>query len=437
VTNKRKVYIETYGCQMNEYDTELVKTIMESKDQYTFVDNELDADVVLLNTCAVRENAYNRIRGRIGALKKYRQEKKDFQIGILGCMAQNLKDELLKGALKADFVAGPDSYRELPILSDPEQNQSYAWNLSEYETYEDVYPRRGNGVNAWLAVMRGCDNFCTFCVVPYTRGRERSRSIDSVTREVRQLVADGYKQVTLLGQNVNSYRHETDDFAGLVAAVAAIDGLERIRFTSPHPKDFPDNLLRLIAENDKVCSQIHLPLQAGNTRVLDVMNRTYTRDEYLRLVDKIRATIPSIVLTTDIIVGFPTETEAEFMDTYKLMETVEFDAAFIFKYSERKGTIASRKLPDDVSEAAKTERIVRLNELQKGISVRKNNAHVGETHQVLVEELTSKKSDHQIQGRNDGNKIVIFEKTDAVVGQMVDVKITDATANVLRGTAVQ
>jgi tRNA-2-methylthio-N6-dimethylallyladenosine synthase len=422
---------------MNEYDTELVKTIMESKDQYTFVDNELDADVVLLNTCAVRENAYNRIRGRIGALKKYRQEKKDFQIGILGCMAQNLKDELLKGALKADFVAGPDSYRELPILSDPEQNQSYAWNLSEYETYEDVYPRRGNGVNAWLAVMRGCDNFCTFCVVPYTRGRERSRSIDSVTREVRQLVADGYKQVTLLGQNVNSYRHETDDFAGLVAAVAAIDGLERIRFTSPHPKDFPDNLLRLIAENDKVCSQIHLPLQAGNTRVLDVMNRTYTRDEYLRLVDKIRATIPSIVLTTDIIVGFPTETEAEFMDTYKLMETVEFDAAFIFKYSERKGTIASRKLPDDVSEAAKTERIVRLNELQKGISVRKNNAHVGETHQVLVEELTSKKSDHQIQGRNDGNKIVIFEKTDAVVGQMVDVKITDATANVLRGTAVQ
>jgi tRNA-2-methylthio-N6-dimethylallyladenosine synthase len=208
-------------------------------------------------------------------------------------------------------------------------------------------------------------------------------------------------------------------------------------FTSPHPKDFPDNLLRLIAENDKVCSQIHLPLQAGNTRVLDVMNRTYTRDEYLRLVDKIRATIPSIVLTTDIIVGFPTETEAEFMDTYKLMETVEFDAAFIFKYSERKGTIASRKLPDDVSEAAKTERIVRLNELQKGISVRKNNAHVGETHQVLVEELTSKKSDHQIQGRNDGNKIVIFEKTDAVVGQMVDVKITDATANVLRGTAVQ
>jgi tRNA-2-methylthio-N6-dimethylallyladenosine synthase len=437
VTNKRKVYIETYGCQMNEYDTELVKTIMESKDQYTFVDNELDADVVLLNTCAVRENAYNRIRGRIGALKKYRQEKKDFQIGILGCMAQNLKDELLKGALKADFVAGPDSYRELPILSDPEQNQSYAWNLSEYETYEDVYPRRGNGVNAWLAVMRGCDNFCTFCVVPYTRGRERSRSIDSVTREVRQLVADGYKQVTLLGQNVNSYRHETDDFAGLVAAVAAIDGLERIRFTSPHPKDFPDNLLRLIAENDKVCSQIHLPLQAGNTRVLDVMNRTYTRDEYLRLVDKIRATIPSIVLTTDIIVGFPTETEAEFMDTYKLMETVEFDAAFIFKYSERKGTIASRKLPDDVSEAAKTERIVRLNELQKEISVRKNNAHVGETHQVLVEELTSKKSDHQIQGRNDGNKIVIFEKTDAVVGQMVDVKITDATANVLRGTAVQ
>lgn len=429
----KRVYIETYGCQMNEYDSELVKTIMEKDEKFVFVENEGDADIVLLNTCAVRENAYNKIRGRLGTLKKAKEENKNLKVGVIGCMAQNLKKELLKGALKADFVAGPDSYRELPVLADPANKENHAWSLSEYETYEELYPRRKKGINAWLAVMRGCDNFCTFCVVPYTRGRERSRSVDSVVEESRKLALEGFKQVTLLGQNVNSYHHENSDFAALMSAVSSVEGIERIRFTSPHPKDFPTSLLDVIAENPKVCKQIHLPLQAGSSRVLDIMNRTYSREEYLTLVKQIRSRIPEVILTTDIIVGFPTETAAEYGETYELLKEVEFDSAFIFKYSERKGTIAAKKYPDDVSEEEKTDRIVRLNELQRGISLKKNRMHIGEVHQVLIEEETSKRSESQGQGRNDGNKIVIFDLKGHKKGDFVDVKITDATANVLKG----
>lgn len=429
----KRVYIETYGCQMNEYDSELVKTIMEKDEKYVFVEDESDADIVLLNTCAVRENAYNKIRGRLGTLKKAKEENKNLKVGVIGCMAQNLKKELLKGALKADFVAGPDSYRELPVLADPANKENHAWSLSEYETYEELYPRRKKGINAWLAVMRGCDNFCTFCVVPYTRGRERSRSVDSVVEESRKLSLEGFKQVTLLGQNVNSYQYENSDFAALMSAVSSVEGVERIRFTSPHPKDFPISLLDVIAENPKVCKQIHLPLQAGSSRVLDIMNRTYSREEYLTLVKQIRSRIPEVVLTTDIIVGFPTETATEYEETFNLMKEVEFDSAFIFKYSERKGTIAAKKYPDDVSEEEKTDRIVRLNELQREISLKKNRVHIGEVHRVLIEEETSKRSDSQGQGRNDGNKIVIFDLKGHKKGDFVGVKITDATANVLKG----
>lgn len=429
----KRVYIETYGCQMNEYDSELVKTIMEKDEKFIFVENEGDADIVLLNTCAVRENAYNKIRGRLGTLKKAKEENKNLKVGVIGCMAQNLKKELLKGALKADFVAGPDSYRELPVLADPANKENHAWSLSEYETYEELYPRRKKGINAWLAVMRGCDNFCTFCVVPYTRGRERSRSVDSIVEESRKLALEGFKQVTLLGQNVNSYHFENSDFAALMSAVSLVKGIDRIRFTSPHPKDFPISLLDVIAENPKVCKQIHLPLQAGSSRVLDIMNRTYTREEYLALVKQIRSRIPDVILTTDIIVGFPTETAAEFRETYELLKEVEFDSAFIFKYSERKGTIAAKKYPDDVSEEEKTDRIVRLNELQREISLKKNRMHIGEVHQVLIEEETSKRSESQGQGRNDGNKIAIFDLKGHKKGDFVDVKITDATANVLKG----
>ena len=432
----KRVYIETYGCQMNVYDSELVKTIMEKGEKFIFVDDEDKADIVLLNTCAVRENAYNKVRGKLGELKKRKAENKKFKVGVLGCMAQNLKDDLMKGALKADFVAGPDSYRELPVLADPTQSATYAWSLSEYETYEDLYPRREDGINAWLAIMRGCDNFCSFCVVPYTRGRERSRSVLSVVKETEQLVKDGFKQVSLLGQNVNSYRFEDTDFAGLINEVSKVNGIERIRFTSPHPKDFPVELLDIIAENPKVCRQIHLPLQAGSTRVLDLMNRTYTKEEYLDLVRLIREKIPDIVLTTDIIIGFPTETEEDFEETFNLIKEVEFDSAFIFKYSERKGTIAARKYPDDVPEEEKTARIVRLNELQNEISHLKNRAHIGEIHDVLIEEETTKRSAEKGQGRNDGNKIVIFDLQGHKIGETVSVKITDATTNILRGELV-
>ncbi len=435
----KKVYIETYGCQMNVYDTELVKAILD-KHNYTLTDNEAEAEVFLLNTCSVRENANRKVYNRIQQFKSKRNGDRVL-IGVLGCMATNFRQQLLKDPrLPIDFIAGPDSYKRLPKLIE-EVSQTgekiFDVTLSEFETYSDVYPSRSGGVNAWIAVMRGCDNFCTFCVVPYTRGRERSRDPENVVAEVQQLAAEGFRQVTLLGQNVNSYRFEDKDFAYLLERVSTVEGIERIRFTSPHPKDFPDSLLRVIAENPKVCKQIHLPLQAGNDRVLEMMNRTYTQKEFLDLVDKIRNLIPDVVLTTDIIVGFPTETDAEFEDTVRVVETVQFDSAFIFKYSERPKTVAARRFPDDVPDEVKTERIVRLNDIQKKISYQKNLAHVGEIHEVLIEEEKTKKSPDHYQGRNDGNKIVIFPKGEYRKGQFVNVRILDATPHVLLGEVVE
>jgi len=435
----KKVYIETYGCQMNVYDTELVKAILD-KHNYTLTDNEAEAEVFLLNTCSVRENANRKVYNRIQQFKSKRNGDRVL-IGVLGCMATNFRQQLLKDPrLPIDFIAGPDSYKRLPKLIE-EVSQTgekiFDVTLSEFETYSDVYPSRSGGVNAWIAVMRGCDNFCTFCVVPYTRGRERSRDPENVVAEVQQLAAEGFRQVTLLGQNVNSYHYDDKDFAYLLERVSTVEGIERIRFTSPHPKDFPDSLLRVIAENPKVCKQIHLPLQAGNDRVLEMMNRTYTQKEFLDLVDKIRTLIPDVVLTTDIIVGFPTETDAEFEDTVRVVEQVQFDSAFIFKYSERPKTVAARRFPDDVPDEIKTERIVRLNDIQKKISYQKNLAHVGEIHEVLIEEEKTKKSPEHFQGRNDGNKIVIFPRGEYRKGQFVNVRILDATPHVLLGEVVE
>ncbi len=434
----KKVYIETYGCQMNEYDTELVRAILE-KENFRIVENEQEAEVVMLNTCSVRDNANRKVYNRIYSIRRNRG-KNGVIVGVLGCMATNFRKALLENReLKLDFIAGPDSYKRLPQLirqvAEGEKG-AYDVTLSEFEDYSDVYPSRKEGVNAWIAVMRGCNNFCTFCVVPYTRGRERSRSPESVVDEVRRLVADGFKQVTLLGQNVNSYHFEGYDFADLLQKVSEVEGIERIRFTSPHPKDFPHRLLHAVAENPKVCKHIHLPLQAGNDRILELMNRTYTQAEFMRLVDEIRTHCPDVALTTDVIVGFPTETDEEFEDTYRVMQEVEFDSAFIFKYSERPGTIAARKYPDDVPEEKKTERIVRLNELQKEISLKKNRAHIGEVHRVLIEQESTRKSPHDFQGRNDGNKIVIFPAGDYRKGDFVEVKITDATAHVLKGEVI-
>ncbi len=468
----KKVFIQTWGCQMNEYDTELVRSILV-KAGYVFVPTEDEADIVLLNTCAVREHAHRKIYGRVHEIH-HKFNGNSPLIGILGCMATNLRTELLENRrLKIDFIAGPDSYKRLPALirecfgdegrgTRDERRKVFDVTLSEFETYSDVYPRRERGVNAWLAVMRGCNNFCTFCVVPYTRGRERSRSVASVVEETKRLAGEGFKQVTLLGQNVNSYycpflekmdnsnprdlvstkgrnqRGVTSgaDFADLLEAVSKVEGIERVRFTSPHPKDFPDKLLTVVASNPKVCKHIHLPLQAGNDRILTLMDRTYTQMEFLTLVDNIRRIYPDMALTTDIIIGFPSETGAEFEDTFRVVKEVEFDSAFIFKYSQRRGTIAERKFLDDVPAESKTERIVRLNELQKEISLKKNHAHIGQVQEVLIESLGTKRSKQDFQGRNDANKLVTLSNGDYIIGEMVRVEITGASAHTLKGVAI-
>ncbi len=432
------IYIETYGCQMNEYDSELVGSIL-SGNGYALAKSAQDADVVLLNTCAVRENAHLRIYGRLQELKHLKAaRRRGFTVGILGCMAQNLRDELLDTHHEIDFIAGPDSYRQLPAMIETARAggaKGAALKLSRAETYTGVNPLRSGGVNAWIAVMRGCDNMCTFCVVPFTRGRERSRDPKGVVEEARVLAAEGYKQVFLLGQNVNSYQHGDCRFADLARMVADIEGIERVRFTAPHPKDFPDDLIRLIGTHPKVCNHIHLPLQAGNNRVLDLMNRTYTIEEFKELVAKIRNAVPDIAVTTDIIVGFPGETDAEFEDTFDAMNEIRFDAAFIFKYSERKGTYASKHFEDDVPPEKKTERIVRLVELQKNITGEINRKLVGQTLDVLAEE-TSPKHEGLITGRTGTFKNTVFARNGYTRGDMVQVRIDRAKGGTLFGTAL-
>jgi len=443
----KKIFLETYGCQMNEYDSELVRSILK-KENFEFVTDEFKADIVMLNTCAIREHAHRKVYGRVHNIRNARGADSPVMIGILGCMATNLRQELLENrSLNIDFIAGPDSYKRLPQLiseASQEGQKSYDITLSEFETYSDIYPSAEDRinpstqskVNAWIAVMRGCNNFCTFCVVPYTRGRERSRSPENVVDEVRRLAGEGFKQVTLLGQNVNSYRHNDHDFAYLMDEVSKVDGIERIRFSSPHPKDFPDRFLELMAKNPKICKQVHLPLQAGNNRILDVMNRTYTKEEFLGLVDKVRAKVPNVALSTDIIVGFPTETDEEFEDTIDVVKKARFDSAFNFKYSERQGTIASKKYPDDVSEVTKTERIMRLNVVQKEITYEKNLAHVGEIQTVLIEPYPDAKNTNQMPGRTDGGKLVILPLGPYKGGDLVNVRIIAASPHALKGQPI-
>jgi tRNA-2-methylthio-N6-dimethylallyladenosine synthase len=435
-----RVHIETFGCQMNEYDTELVRSLLKAGG-FIVAEEREGADVVLMNTCAIREHAHHRVYGHLAELKAIKRQR-PLVVGILGCMAQNLKQELLETEPIVDVLAGPDAYRKLPGLITQaiaaqergEAARGIAVDLSEYETYEGIAPDRTDGVNAWIAIMRGCDNFCTFCVVPYTRGRERSREPEGILREAESLVAQGYKQVTLLGQNVNSYQHGNWDFARLITAVADVPGIERVRFTSPHPKDFPPALLEAMAGHPKICKHIHLPLQSGNDRILDLMGRTYTRKDYLALVENIRRRIPDVALTTDIICGFCSETEEEFRDTYRAVRDVCYDSAFIFKYSERKNTIAARKYADDVPEPVKSGRVTRLVELQRGISLRKHTEMIGRTVEVLVED-DAKKSPDQWMGRTDGNLTVVWDKRAAAVkpGALVRLQIVQASAATLLG----
>ncbi|MFM8551228.1 MAG: tRNA (N6-isopentenyl adenosine(37)-C2)-methylthiotransferase MiaB [Nitrospiraceae bacterium] len=435
-----QVHIETFGCQMNEYDTELVRALLTAKG-FTFTDDRERADVVLMNTCAIRENAHNKVYGHLAALRPIKKQR-PLVVGVLGCMAQNLKEELMEQVSIVDVLVGPDAYRQLPDLLTQairaqEQGLSekgLAVDLSEYETYEDILPQRTEGLNAWIAVMRGCDNFCTFCVVPYTRGRERSRDPHGIIREAEHLIAHGHRQVTLLGQNVNSYRHEGWDFARLITAVAEVPGIARVRFTSPHPKDFPPALLEAVAGHPKICKHIHLPLQSGNDRILGLMDRTYSRKDYLTLVEDIRRKNPGIVLTTDIICGFPTETEEEFLDTYRLVREVGYHQVFTFIYSERKNTIAGRKYPDDVPDAIKSDRVTRLVELQKPIALGKNRDLIGSTVEVLVEG-DAKKSAAQWMGHTDSNITAVWEKQGSMarLGDLVRLHITDASVTTLYG----
>ncbi len=438
------VHLETFGCQMNEYDSELVRRLLV-KAGYGFTDHRERADVVLMNTCAIREHAHARVYAQLTELRSAKR-RRSLVVGVLGCMAQNLKSELTAREPVIDVLVGPDGYRHLPALLDAaldgaahdHPRKGMAVELSEEETYEDILPVREPGVNAWIAIMRGCDNFCTFCVVPYTRGRERSRDPHGILEETRLLAQDGYRQVSLLGQNVNSYRFEDWDFAKLIRAVADVPGIERVRFTSPHPKDFPPALLEAIATHPRICKHIHLPLQSGNDRMLDLMGRTYTRTEFLELVSTIRRMNPAIALTTDIICGFPGETDAEFRDTYRLLEEVRFHAAYIFKYSERKNTIAARKFPDDVPELIKGERVARLVDLQKGIALSRNLERIGQTVQVLVEGH-SKRSSDQWMGKADDSLTVVWPKApnDGIQpGNFVDIQVDAASVTSLFGQPI-
>jgi len=432
----KSVYIETYGCQMNEYDTEIVKAILE-QNSYAIADNPDSAAIILLNTCSVRENAHQKVLNRIETLKHLKKRNKSMILGVIGCMAQNLKRDLLEEGIGVDIIAGPDTYRRLPDLISryvETGEKGFELKLSREETYSDVFPTHDQGANAWIAVMRGCDNVCTFCVVPSTRGRERSRDPESVVAEARELAAQGFKQVTLLGQNVNSYKYDGCTFADLIDMVSEVDGIRRIRFTSPHPKDFPAKLIQVVAENPKACKHIHLPLQAGSDRILEMMNRTYTKQEFLDLVKLLRNHIPHLALTTDIIVGFPTETEEEFLETLEVVEAVKFDSAFMFKYSERKDTVAERKFPDDVSEEDKTSRITRLVDTQRRISLAQNSLELRQTIEVLVEGRA--KRPDQLFGRNDGNKIVVFPDNGVRPGDFVNVLVHEATPNTLIGKIV-
>ncbi|RAP32915.1 tRNA (N6-isopentenyl adenosine(37)-C2)-methylthiotransferase MiaB [Candidatus Marinamargulisbacteria bacterium SCGC AG-410-N11] len=434
---KKSVFIETYGCQMNVYDTQLVLSILQKHD-YKIALTEKDADIVMLNTCSVRDKANQRIYNRVHTLRQ--ESKHPLLIGILGCMATNFKTDLLENKrLGIDFIAGPDSYKELPnLIKDVTETgeKSYDVTLSEFETYSDIYPTHQSGVNAWLAIMRGCNNFCTFCVVPYTRGRERSRDPHNIVKEVQRLVSDGFKQVTLLGQNVNSYKFEQYDFTDLMTMVSDVPGLKRVRFTSPHPKDFPTKLLKVMNERDNLCNQLHVPLQAGNDRVLKKMNRSYTKQEFLDLIVEMKALIPDVSLSTDVIVGFPTETDEEFKDTIDVMKKVEFDHAFMFKYSERPNTRAAAKFPDDIPEEVKAARLAELIDIQKNISLNRYQRHIGTIEDILIEEEFTKKNKDMAMGRNDSNKIVLVPNNNLKKGEIYPVKIVGASPHALRAEQV-
>lgn len=435
--NKNKVYIETYGCQMNLADTEIVLGILQNNG-YSHTKNSDEADVILVNTCSIRDNAEQRIYGRLGNFKTIKDNKPGLIVGVLGCMAERLRTDLVEKKKIVDVVVGPDEYRRLPELIDVAFNgdKGIGVKLSKTETYDDIIPHREDGLQAWISVMRGCDKFCTFCVVPFTRGRERSRSLNSVADEIKQLSDRGFREITLLGQNVNSYKDEESaeagDFADLLAACAQVDNSIRIRFTTSHPQDLSDKLLYTISSHSNICNYIHLPVQSGSNRILELMNRTYTIEHYLQLVERARKIIPGVSFSTDIITGFPTETYEDHIMTLDVMRMVRFDGAFMFKYSPREGTKAFR-MNDDVSEETKSKRLQEIINLQQQISFELNQKLIGKEEVVLIEGF-SRKSDKFLSGRSDTNKVVIIPADNKIrVGNYVKAKINKATSATLFG----
>jgi tRNA-2-methylthio-N6-dimethylallyladenosine synthase len=439
----KKLYIETYGCQMNVADSEVVASVMQMAD-YETTENIDEADAVFLNTCSVRDNAEQKIYHRLEALNALRR-KHPLIIGVLGCMAERVKEDLLENH-HCDLVAGPDAYLTLPDLIAQAETGHKAMNieLSTSETYKDVVPQRiglGHKIGGYVSIMRGCNNFCHYCIVPYTRGRERSRDVESILREVRDLRDRGFKEVTLLGQNVNSYQfivHGSEfvvDFPQLLRRVAEEVPEMRVRFTTSHPKDMSDETLQVIAEMPNVCKHIHLPVQSGSDRILKLMNRKYTREWYLDRVAAIRRIIPDCGLSTDIFVGYHSETEEDHQLSLDLMREVGYDSAFMFKYSERPGTYASKHLPDDVPEEEKIRRLNELIALQTEISAQQNKKDEGKEFEVLVEGF-SKRSRSQLCGRTEQNKMVVFDKGNHHIGETVRVKITNSTSATLFGEEV-
>ena len=439
----KRVYIETYGCQMNVADSEVVASIMQMDGFHLTEDPEL-ADAILLNTCSVRDNAEQKVLNRLEYYHYIRKKRRrKVTIGVLGCMAERAKGELIEKH-HVDLVVGPDSYLDLPNLVGAVERGEKAINveLSTSETYKDVLPLKIGGVHisGFVSIMRGCNNFCSYCIVPYTRGRERSRELESIIREVKDLASKNYREVTLLGQNVNSYRfvdgERVYDFADLLEAVALAVPEMRIRFTSPHPKDMDDRAIQAMAKHPNICKHIHLPAQSGNDRILKLMKRNYTRAWYLERVAAIRAVMPECAITSDLFCGFHDETEEDFQDTLSLMREVGYDASFMFKYSERPGTYAAKYLEDNIPEVVKIRRLQEMIDLQNQLSLESNKRDVGKVVEVLIEGF-SKRSREQLFGRTQQNKVVVFDKQGYRVGQYVKVLVEDATAATLLGKPVR
>lgn len=442
------IYIETYGCQMNFADSEIVASLLQKEGDQMVGEIE-QADYVLINTCAIRDNAEQRIRKRLRELRAVQQRHPQLRIGILGCMAERLQSQLMVEEENVSFVVGPDSYRRLPEIMRKVREMGVkeaATELSTSETYADIEPVRlaSNGISAYISIMRGCQNYCAYCVVPYTRGRERSRDPETIVAEARSLFEQGYKEVTLLGQNVNSYRFvvenasgekETVDFPDLMRRVAEIDPLLRVRFATSHPKDLSDKLLEVMAKYDNICKCIHLPVQSGSDRMLKLMNRHYDSAWYLDRIAAIRRYMPDCSITTDVIAGFCTETEEEHQMTLEMFRKVRYDYAYMFKFSMRPNTYAEKHLQDDVPDAEKTRRLEEIIALQGQLALENNRKEIGKTFEVLVEG-ESHRSKEQLFGRNSQNKVIVFDRKDVVPGQYVKVKVIDCTAATLKGELV-